>query len=79
MTSATLTVGTIQRGARAGTRTTLASMIDRLVLSARTRISLLFKYQPYNFIDNLNRPSRRRVSLLLNVEVTKICDIFDPL
>jgi hypothetical protein len=79
MTSATLTVGTIQRGARAGARTTLASMIDRLVLSARTRINLLFKYQSYNFIDNFNRPSRHRVRLLLNIKATKVRDIFDPL
>jgi hypothetical protein len=36
MTSNTFTAGTIQRGARAGTRTTLASITDRLVFSART-------------------------------------------
>src|SRR6185503_10159099 len=35
MTSATLTVGTIHLGARAGTRTMLASIVDRLVFSAR--------------------------------------------
>src|SRR6185369_7430633 len=37
MTSASFTAGTIQRGARAGTRTTLASTFDCLIRSARTQ------------------------------------------
>jgi hypothetical protein len=50
MTSATFTAGTIHLGARAGTRTTLASIIDCLIRSAlklcssRKGVKYSFKY-----------------------------------
>jgi hypothetical protein len=66
MMSATFTVGTIQRGARAGTRTTLASTIDCLVRSARNQISFsrggATTQRNLNFLRRAVAPPREKSS-----------------
>src|SRR5688500_2295093 len=53
----TLTEGTIQRGARPGTRTTLASIIVCRVRSARTKLYSL-QYKSHDLIDHVARTAR---------------------